>query len=515
MEGIDIYPGWSQTKTITVENTGTVTVMYNLIWRELLNEITNNELFISATCASNIQGNTCSGINNQVISTITTETENVQLKNGISIEPNERHTYTVTVTFPELSTDQNYNQGKRFYGTLNIKEGTPTSDEWFRYTIENDEVTITGYKNGINADFEVVDVEACESTGAYMLQNSYGFNSEEAQYGAQIYCNGGELYGTMLEDLLYTGVIGPEYYSALGVTFDTTNAYYSPKDVVIPSEIEGKPVTSLGYQAFWNRFLTSVSIPDTVEVIGDNTFAENLLTSVVIPEGVEVLERSAFRDNDLISVTMPSSLDTIGNYAFEENNLISVVIPSGVTTIGWDAFYRNNLTSVSIPNTVTEIRGYAFEYNQLTSVTIPNSVTYIGSGAFDHNRLTSIEIPNSITYINSDVFSNNYLTSVVIPGNVSYIGSSAFANNRLNSVIISNGVEAVYSYAFQYNQLTSVVIPSSVMEIDYAAFGSNQLTSVRINGKSSSSDFNYYSYDIWGWASGYSDSNIVWGGSGS
>ena len=473
MEGRDIYPGWSQTKTITVENTGTVTVMYNLIWRELLNEITNNELFISATCASNIQGNTCSGINNQVISTITTEAENVQLKNGISIEPNEKHTYTVTVTFPELSTNQNYNQGKRFYGTLNIKEGTPTSAEWFRYTIENNEVTITGYKNGINADFEVVDVDACESTAAYILQQSpYYVSSSEATPAAQTLCDGGEFNSMTLADALYSGALGPEYYSALGVTFDATNAYYSPKDIIIPSEIEGKPVTTIGYLAFWDRNLTSVVIPDTVETIGESAFSQNPLTSIVIPEGVETIEYTAFWKNQLVSVIIPNSVETVGSYVFEGNNLESVVLPNQLTVISNGLFYNNNsLSYVTIPHSVTGIESWAFYNNQLASVSIPSSVTYIDSGAFSHNRLTS----------------------VVIPSNVSYVGSSAFANN----------------------QLTSIIIPSSVMEIDNNAFDSNQLTSVRINGKSSSSDFNYYSYYIWGWASGYSDSNIVWAGSGS
>ena len=47
------------------------------------------------------------------------------------------------------------------------------------------------------------------------------------------------------------------------------------------------------------------------------------------------------------------------------------------------------------------------------------------------------------------------------------------------------------------------------------AFNNNQLTSVTINGKSSTSDFTTFGDNVFGWASGYSDSNIVWTGSGS
>ncbi len=123
MEGRGIYPGWSQSKTISVENDGTDTVYYTIIWRDLFNEVVNNELLLSMTCSSNIQGNTCEGLSSTAIPLSLTTTHNINIKENIEIEPGERHTYTVTVVFPELSTAQNYNQGKTFIGTLNIKEG--------------------------------------------------------------------------------------------------------------------------------------------------------------------------------------------------------------------------------------------------------------------------------------------------------------------------------------------------------------------------------------------------------
>ena len=123
MEGRGIYPGWSQSKTISVENDGTDTVYYTIIWRDLFNEVANNELLLSMTCSSNIQGNTCEGLSSTAIPLSLTTTHNINIKENIEIEPGERHTYTVTVVFPELSTAQNYNQGKTFIGTLNIKEG--------------------------------------------------------------------------------------------------------------------------------------------------------------------------------------------------------------------------------------------------------------------------------------------------------------------------------------------------------------------------------------------------------
>jgi hypothetical protein len=49
-----------------------------------------------------------------------------------------------------------------------------------------------------------------------------------------------------------------------------------------------------------------------------------------------------------------------------------------------------------------------------------------------------------------------------------------------------------------------------VMSLGTYAFYGNKLTSLYIKGKSSSSQFSTYGSYIWGWASGYSDSNITW-----
>ncbi len=120
--GENVTPPWSSTpKTITVYNNGNTTAYYNIIWRDLYNEIINNELVISATCSSS--SGSCSNISETVIPTETTLAHNIAIKNNIEIEPGETHTYTVTVTFIDTGSNQNYNQNKEFYGTINIGEG--------------------------------------------------------------------------------------------------------------------------------------------------------------------------------------------------------------------------------------------------------------------------------------------------------------------------------------------------------------------------------------------------------
>lgn len=68
-------------------------------------------------------------------------------------------------------------------------------------------------------------------------------------------------------------------------------------EVVIPPEIEGKPVTSIRDWAFYKcSSLTSVTIPESVTSIGDYAFSYcSNLTSVTIPESVASIGYEAFK----------------------------------------------------------------------------------------------------------------------------------------------------------------------------------------------------------------------------
>ncbi|MFA9422996.1 MAG: leucine-rich repeat protein [Sedimentibacter sp.] len=273
-------------------------------------------------------------------------------------------------------------------------------------------------------------------------------------------------------------------------------------DLVIPSTIDGVPVTRIGDFAFGNKNLKSVIIPDSVVFIGQEAFGNNqltsvtignsvtsigysafggnYLTSVIIPDSVKTIENWAFAGNRLTSVTIGNSVTSISSYAFESNQITSVIIPDSVKTIGVSAFANNKLTSVTIGSSVTSIGALAFLNNSLTSVIIPDSVETIGESAFEGNQLSSITIGSSVTSIDGGAFDGNYLTSVIIPDSVETIGVSAFANNLLTSVTIPNNIETISYYSFSGNKLASVTIGSSVTSISGYAFSSNLLTSVII-----------------------------------
>jgi len=163
------------------------------------------------------------------------------------------------------------------------------------------------------------------------------------------------------------------------VSGSTAYVTYSPNasgNIVIASTYQGKPVTSIGDQAFYYcTSLTSVTIPDSVTSIGDYAFLNCFsLTSVTIPNSVTSIGDSAFSScTSLTSVTIPNSVTNIGNLAFSVcTSVTNVTIPNSVTSIGIAAFSTcTNLTSVTIPNSVTSIGDVAFRFcTSLTNISV-------------------------------------------------------------------------------------------------------------------------------------------------
>jgi hypothetical protein len=296
--------------------------------------------------------------------------------------------------------------------------------------------------------------------------------------------------------------------------------------VVIPAVLGGYSVTSIGDEAFYNRFLvTSVVIPEGVTSIGDSAFYScSGMTSVVISEGVTSIGDYAFRSCwRLTNAILPESVKTIGEEAFRGcESLTNLNIPEGVTSIGNQAFIScTSLTSINIPEGVTGISYNTFLYctslsnievslnnqhysseggvlfNKDKSVllvfpagktgnyNVPSSVTSIADYAFYFSgKLTSVAIPKGVTSIGDGAFALcTNLTNVTIPEGVSNIGDSAFRGcSKLTSVIIPEGVTSIGDYAFyDCANMTSVIIPDSVTSIGNSAFnGCQWLTSVTI-----------------------------------
>ena len=308
---------------------------------------------------------------------------------------------------------------------------------------------------------------------------------------------------------------------------------YVTGNLVIPSTVSNNGndyiVTALTKVSTYGTFrgcsnLTSVTIPNSVTVIGDRAFQNcSGLTSIIIPNLVTSIGNYAFYGCSGLtgSLIIPNSVTSIGSYAFQNcNGLTSVTLPNSVSSIGSNAFsgvdtvYYCGITSGSpwganvFENCITIIDGIHYSDSTLyavvgcdDTVTVANlqSLTHIIADEAFKNKtsLISISIPNSVTTIGNSAFQNcSGLTSVSIPNSVTSIGDYAFYNcSSLPSVTIPNSVTSIGSWAFcGCDGLTSVTIPNSVTSIGSSAFrGCTFLASVTIsNSLTSISDYAFY-----------------------
>lgn len=161
---------------------------------------------------------------------------------------------------------------------------------------------------------------------------------------------------------------GVVYEISKDETYVTIVGYcaWADSNIVIPSEIEGLPVTEIAKNAFTNQFeLYSIVIPDSVVKIGDDAFrgCRTLLT-VKLPAGLKELPMNCFYDCTVLDdLVLPEGLEVIGDFCFENCTMLGrLKIPASVTEIGYDAFVHceNVFLDVSENEYAAE---YAVRYN--------------------------------------------------------------------------------------------------------------------------------------------------------
>ncbi len=239
--------------------------------------------------------------------------------------------------------------------------------------------------------------------------------------------------------------------------------------LVIPSEINGKRVTSIGDSAFFQcSGLTQISIPEGVISIGNSAFCFCTgLTQISIPEGVASIGIGAFGQcTGLTQISIPKSVASIGNSAFSGcYRLTQISIPAGVTSIGNGAFgFCSVLTEINVdsnnPAYVSQ-NGILYDKKREQLICCPAG------------KKGKISIPAGVTSIEASAFSGCYgLTQISIPAGVTSIKSWAFYQcSGLTQISIPAGVAKIEASAFSgCYELTQISIPKSVTEIEASAF---------------------------------------------
>lgn len=180
-----------------------------------------------------------------------------------------------------------------------------------------------------------------------------------------------------------------------------------------------------------------INFPTTVKRIGNNIFsymAEEGSLKITLPESLNEIGDNAFKQSGLTSITLPSNV-SINENAFAKCNKLrtinAITQNTNQTSVRtkFGAFqYCNALESVQLPANVTELGPNTFAYcSSLRSVQAPG-VQKIGSGAFKECRkLSQIRFSSSLKDIGNDAFrACNALKSLQGINEKTYLGANAF-----------------------------------------------------------------------------------------
>lgn len=262
-------------------------------------------------------------------------------------------------------------------------------------------------------------------------------------------------------------------------SYSVTDCNESDTTITIPSTYAGKPVTSIGTNAF---------------------ISFELLESIIIPSSVTSIEGYAFSGcSGLNSLTLSEGLISIGNYCFYNcGQLLSVSIPSTVTAIGDNAFYNClHLAEINISSPTLSLGNMAFASCirlttiSLTSTTPPTITANTFSNSISNLTETTIIVPKSsaATYIaasnwsslSEQIYANYYVvnfydsngTTLLKAENVNYGEDATAPANPLKTGYTFTGWNNEYSGVTSDLTITATYLVNQYTVAFYTYGGSN------------------------------------------
>ena len=280
------------------------------------------------------------------------------------------------------------------------------------------------------------------------------------------------------------------------------------EELVIPSTVEGYPVTAIGpnlfydskndidYSSFFSVSKLTFAYPSYVETIGYKAFAGlNDLTDVVFPDSLVTIGDYAFSSTDISgTLNFGRNLRKIGKYAFSgcSNHLESVKFAdrSQIAILGDYAFeYCTYLHDVSLPEGLLEIKDGVFSNcNDITSLYLPSTLKVLGAGSFRRmGALKKIEVSPFNPYyvsVEGNLFSKdckrlirycyaNSQSEYTLPSSVERIENSCFNvyndYTNLTKLYLNEGLYYIGDDAFGGGHF-SVALPSTLKSFSVSAF---------------------------------------------
>ena len=307
----------------------------------------------------------------------------------IDLAPYEEKEYNLLLWLDKSATATEDVMNTNWSGKITVSTNYVTNDmakEQFNY------VLLGTYKG-------TFDMETC-------LKFSEG--SSEAESYCERYNSMNETTGFTIDEFipLYSLNLIKDYYvenateaivcsiNSGGTYVDDKYNYLAGRDMnpVVPSSIDGIPVTSIGEANYYCRDLLendhNVSNSFNGYVYYSSGNGSNVdpnknvvLNSITLNEGIKSISGSSFAYNRLENVNFPSTLQTIEENAFLANLLTEVVFdPSTSLYIGKRAFNNNQIEKIVLNGDIT------FDSDLLDK----NDHGFVDGGVFKNNPVTEI-----------------------------------------------------------------------------------------------------------------------------
>ena len=223
-------------------------------------------------------------------------------------------------------------------------------------------------------------------------------------------------------------------------------------------------LTEIGNHAFDGTSLTFLTLPDTVEKLGEFAFGNiKTLDSVNIPKKIITADRAFDGSKRLNELRNKFQGIRIPDGMFENTGLTTFIVPSGIKEIGKYTFLNNKRTDKNV-----ETFGYGNSLEGFKDVILPDGLTKIDSRAFESTEIEYLDIPDTVTEIGDGAFRfNSNIKSIKLPSELKALNGYLFEGNKnMNQLIIPDKVESIDTNAFvNMEGLENVYIPASVTKI--------------------------------------------------
>ena len=323
---------------------------------------------------------------------------------------------------------------------------------------------------------EVEEIGAGAFTGCvrlvHVMNNSWKANEIEIKAGTHDYgdialnailvTDGGKSAIVKTED----GFVFMRYGETYLVSYEGTE-----ESVTLPKFYDLYETYTVRKHAFYNdQIVKTLVIPSTDMKLDASAFEGSAIESVTLPVGMSEIPDRCFANTKLKSITIVNTVKVIGESAFNSCALEEIIFESGCT--------------------LEEIGNEAFRYVRIARFVIPASVKRVGDNFISHssgtNNQTVLFAENSqIEYVSNISFASCGENTVKVDDyGAKYVGSEnnpnlvllGFVGSAPKKYTVMNGarVIAYEKGSFSFYSVKEITLPATIVYVGYiSAFSDN------------------------------------------